>query len=73
MEVVMRCPLVVLAILAAASVSVHAQESKYYELPKGDYPHDVAVGPSGDVWYAGQSRGIAGRLNPVLPENHIRA
>ena len=62
MDVVMRCLLRVLAVLAAVSASAHAQESKYYGLPKGDYPHDVAVGPSGEVWYAGQSRGIAGRV-----------
>ena len=62
----MRCLLMVLAALASASV--HAQDSKYYELPKGDYPHDVAVGPSGEVWYAGQNLGIAGRLNPVSSE-----
>src|SRR5262249_57813579 len=55
----------VLAILVAASAPAHAQESKYYELPKGDYPHDVAVGPSGEVWCAGQNLGIAGRLNPA--------
>ena len=64
----MRCLLKVLAILVAASAPAHAQESKYYELPKGDYPHDVAVGPSGEVWYAGQNLGIAGRLNPATGE-----
>lgn len=42
-----------------------AQTSQYYELPKGDYPHDVAVGPGGEVWYAGQKLGIAGRLDPA--------
>jgi virginiamycin B lyase len=61
----MRCLLMVLTALAVASASAHAQESKYYELPKGDYPHDVAVGLSGEVWYAGQNLGIAGRLNPA--------
>jgi virginiamycin B lyase len=64
----MRCQLVMIAVLAVASVSAHAQESKYYELPNGDYPHDVAVGTSGEVWYAGQNRGIAGRLNPASGE-----
>ena len=64
----MRCLLMMLAALAVASASAHAQESKYYDLPKGDYPHDVAVGPSGEVWYAGQNLGIAGRLNPASGE-----
>jgi virginiamycin B lyase len=31
-------------------------------------PHDVAVGPSGEVWCAGQNLGIAGRLNPASGE-----
>src|SRR5262245_57126902 len=64
----MRWVLTALAALAVALASAHAQESKYYELPKGDYPHDVAVGPSGEVWYAGQNLGIAGRLNPATGE-----
>jgi len=67
-EGVMRYLLLVLAALAVASASAHAQESKYYDLPKGDYPHDVAVGPIGEVWYAGQNLGIAGRLNPANGE-----
>jgi virginiamycin B lyase len=66
MEVVMRCLLMMLAVLG--TTFAHAQESQYYELPKGDYPHDVAVGPNGAVWYSGQSRGIAGRLNPASGE-----
>src|SRR5215475_11537097 len=61
----MRCLLMVLAALAVALASAHAHESKYYDLPNGDYPHDVAVGPIGEVWYAGQNLGIAGRLNPA--------
>src|SRR5262245_56803906 len=64
----MRCPLMVLAALAVALASATAEESTYYDLSKGDYPQDVAVGPSGEVWYAGQSLGIAGRLNPASGE-----
>ena len=60
-------------ILAALSVPAGAQGpaqdaaqgSKYYDLAKGDYPHDVAVGPKGEVWFAGQKAGIAGRLDPA--------
>jgi virginiamycin B lyase len=58
----MRRVLVALAVLAAFSASAKAQESKYYDLAKGDYPHDVAVGPKGEVWFAGQKAGIAGRV-----------
>jgi virginiamycin B lyase len=43
----------------------NSQESKYYDVPKGDLPHDVAIGSSGEVWYAGQKRGVAGRLDPA--------
>src|SRR5262245_29635937 len=61
----MRCFVLALVVVAAAASTSHAQQSKYYELPKGDYPHDVAVGPNGEVWYAGQKLGIAGRLDPA--------
>ena len=61
----MRCLLIVLAVAAAALVPANAQESRYYDLPSGDYPHDVAVGPGGEVWYSGQNHGIAGKLNPT--------
>jgi len=60
----MRCLVLALVVVATASSTSHAQQSKYFELPKGDYPHDVAVGPNGEVWYAGQRLGIAGRLDP---------
>ena len=64
----MRFALMMLAVLGSASTFSYAQESRYYELPKGEYPHDVAAGPNGEVWYSGQSRGIAGRLNPASGE-----
>ena len=64
----MRFVLMMLAVLGSASTFSYAQESRYYELPKGEYPHDVAAGPNGEVWYSGQSRGIAGRLNPASGE-----
>jgi len=50
--------------LLPVSASAGALDSKYYELPKGDFPHDVAASPSGEVWYAGQRAGVAGRLEP---------
>jgi virginiamycin B lyase len=57
--------LAVAALLALMSGSAGALESTYYEVPKGDFPHDVAAGHSGEVWYAGQNAGIAGRLDPA--------
>jgi len=53
------------AVLMLMSRPAGAQDSRYYELAKGDFPHDVAVGPSGEVWFAGQKAGIAGRLDPA--------
>ena len=64
----MRSLLMIIAVIAVTSASAVAQESKYYDVPKSDYPHDVGAGPSGDVWYSGQNVGIAGRLNPATGE-----
>ena len=64
----MHRSLLAFALLASVTAGAQAQESKYYDLPKGDYPHDVAAGPNGEVWYAGQKLGIAGRLNPATGE-----
>ncbi len=55
----------VAAALMTASTSLSAQQSTYYEVPKGDFHHDVAAGLSGEVWYAGQNAGVAGRLDPA--------
>ena len=58
--------LIALSALLLSLVShAGAQQSQYFDVPKGDYPHDVAAGPSGEVWYAGQRLGIAGRLDPA--------
>ena len=64
----MHRTLLALALLASVATGAKAQESKYYELPKGDYPHDVAAGPNGEVWYAGQKLDIAGRMNAATGE-----
>lgn len=50
--------------IALMSLSVHAADVAYYDLPKGDRPHDVAPAPDGTVWYAGQRAGVAGLLDP---------
>jgi virginiamycin B lyase len=54
-----------LALLLACGL-VHAAEVKYYEVPKGAHPHDVAAdpGPDGPVWYTAQHQGALGRLDP---------
>ncbi len=45
----------------------------YYELPKGDHPHDVAPAPDGSVWYTGQGAGVLGRLDPKTGKHRARA
>ena len=37
---------------------------KFYQLPSGAYPHDVAPAPDGTVWISGQGQGFAGRFDP---------
>lgn len=43
-----------------------AAEVKYYELPKGAHPHDVAPAAKagGPVWYTAQHQGALGKLDP---------
>lgn len=57
----------VVRVLLAMMVSipaVQAEEVRYFEVPQGDRPHDVAPGPDGSVWYTGQRTGVLGRLDP---------
>jgi virginiamycin B lyase len=42
----------------------NAQEVRYYSVPKGAHPHDVAPAPDGTVWYTAQAQGALGRLYP---------
>jgi virginiamycin B lyase len=57
--------LVVLALLAGlAAAPVLAAEVRYYPVPDGTAPHDVAPAPDGTVWYTGQGNGVLGRLDP---------
>jgi virginiamycin B lyase len=52
-----------LALALPASPAV-ADEVHYFNVPKGDHPHDVAPAPDGTVWYTGQHAGVLGRLHP---------
>jgi len=45
-----------------------AQEVRYYEVPDGAHPHDVAPAPDGTVWYTAQHQGALGRLDPRTGE-----
>jgi len=48
----------------AAGTAVWAAEIRYFSLPEGSHPHDVAPAPDGTVWYTAQAQGALGRLDP---------
>src|SRR5512146_1209347 len=50
--------------LVMQSLPAGAAEVKYFPLPAGEHPHDVAPAPDGTVWYTGQRAGVLGRLDP---------
>lgn len=54
-----------LALLLSCGLA-HAAEVKYFDVPKGAHPHDVAPDPEpdGPVWYTAQRQGALGRLDP---------
>ncbi|MGH6946733.1 MAG: virginiamycin B lyase family protein, partial [Kiloniellales bacterium] len=58
---------VTLALLGGllVAVSAAAQEVRYYQLPEGAGPHDVAPAPDGSVWYTAQRQGALGKLDPA--------
>jgi virginiamycin B lyase len=52
--------------LAAGSIALaDAQQVRYFPLPAGAGPHDVAPAPDGTVWYTAQRAGALGRLDPA--------
>ena len=56
----------VVATLAAGSIALaDAQQVRYFPLPAGAGPHDVAPAPDGTVWYTAQRAGALGRLDPA--------
>ena len=56
--------LAVLALVAAlAPVQGFAAEVRFFAVPDGTAPHDVAPAPDGSVWYTGQGNGVLGRLD----------
>jgi len=56
---------VLLALACLASLAVAASEVRYFDVPRGSHPHDVAPAPDGTVWYTAQSKGELGRLDPA--------
>ncbi|MEO8123992.1 MAG: lyase [Burkholderiales bacterium] len=51
----------------AFAIGVQAAEVRYYDVPRGARPHDVAPDPKpgGPVWYTAQGQGALGRLDPA--------
>jgi virginiamycin B lyase len=62
----MRKLLLCLLIFTGAA-PMAAAEVKYYAVPAGSHPHDVAADPrpGGPVWYTAQQQGALGVLNPA--------
>lgn len=52
-------------VLTAVSSTSFAQEVRYYPVPQGSHPHDVAPAPDGMVWYTAQAKALLGRLDPA--------
>ncbi len=62
-------PLILLAaglFCLASAAPAWAQEVRYYPVPEGAHPHDVAPAPNGMVWYTAQHQGALGRLDPKV-------
>ena len=47
-----------------ATAPTFAADVRYYPVPKGSHPHDVAAAPDGNVWYTAQRSGELGILDP---------
>ena len=56
---------IAMAFLTGLTSVAVAQEVRYYEVPRGARPHDVAPALDGGVWYTAQGQGSLGRLDPA--------
>ena len=53
-----------IALAALACSPAVAAQVRYYAVPQGAHPHDVAPAPDGLVWYTAQAQGAIGILDP---------
>lgn len=60
-----RRAMFLLSLLLLTGLAVNAQEVRYFKVPPGAGPHDVAPAPDGTVWYTAQRQGALGRLDPA--------
>jgi virginiamycin B lyase len=51
-------------LVACFAAPAQAEEVRYFPVPEGAGPHDVAPAPDGTVWYTAQGQGALGRLDP---------
>ena len=51
--------------LGVAAGPAAAGAGRYFPVPDGARPHDVAPAPDGTVWYTAQGQGALGRLDPA--------
>jgi virginiamycin B lyase len=58
------CVVVGATLFSALPPRAGAAEVRYYPVPPGTHPHDVAPAPDGTVWYTAQSTGHLGILDP---------
>ena len=56
--------LMVTTVLFFAVNAASAAQVTFYQLPQGAFPHDVAPGQNGTVWYSGQTKGVLGIFDP---------
>ena len=52
------------SIMLLTAVPAFAADVRYYPVPAGTHPHDVAAAPDGNVWYTAQRTGHLGILDP---------
>jgi virginiamycin B lyase len=60
----LRVPEFALLVATLLNGSASAADVRYFAVPSGAHPHDVAPAPDGGVWYTAQSQGALGLLDP---------
>jgi virginiamycin B lyase len=53
------------AALSFCSAAFADTQVRYFAVPPGAHPHDVAAAPDGTVWYTAQNQGALGVLDPT--------
>jgi virginiamycin B lyase len=53
-----------LTVLGLAGAAAAETTVRYYKVPAGAGPHDVAPAPDGSIWYTAQAQGALGILDP---------